>query len=166
VEVDNPTREILNQLFNDNNLISLRPEPFDLNSLMEGRLPSFKADIVAGHFERGGLTQIEMASFSFKRMLLAEPIEDKNNGSFYQVDYSRQHSLLIHQIGKVPSFDQIVLVENKSIDKTHRNVAEKQLITSKVTHALDINNSAEILAKHELSYVKSLYLETKDFQVK
>ncbi|MBY5991922.1 hypothetical protein [Ferrimonas balearica] len=129
-------------------LVTLKPEILDLHRLMHGTLSQFRADVVAGHFERGGQTTLPMVAFTVERVLLNAPLEPVENGAFYPIDLGDE-TLLVHRIGSLPSFDQILLME--------RNVTES-LIYLGDGQPLDDGLQPALEAP-----VRSLYLETADF---
>lgn len=156
----------LSEFFLHHNLISLKPELFDLHKLMCGELREFKTDIVLGHFERDGKTEVYSAKIQVTELLLAKPIMNVDNGAFYQIEINSSRSLLVHRIGNRSSFDEIILVSSISLDKAHGAHNIPLIKLSKNNYPLSELNHNELLDAFSMQYEKLLYLETGDFQIR
>lgn len=156
----NPKHQALLRTLADNNaLLSIMPERFDLMALISGQLSEFTGDLYVGHFERGGKVAIKGAKFTVITRLLTAPLHAKNNGQFYLIPTHGKHGLLVHQIALQPSFDQIFHVRfNQSPPLTQSTVS---FDLDKPTTADELNQP-----NHQplnFSVIQSLYLETQDF---
>ncbi|WP_086934099.1 hypothetical protein [Agarilytica rhodophyticola] len=161
--VENKHSKKIIELSKSNKLLSIMPEKFDLIDLMDGSLTSFKAEIFAGHFERGGKVALSNIVISVEKILLSQPLSNVKNGSFYILPTTSDKGLLIHKIGKLPSFDQVLsirfkqenmglsLSENISLIDLTNNIPFNSKDKQKVTHS-------------KFSISRQLYLELQDFR--
>lgn len=101
-------------LVRDADLVTIKPEKFNLQRLMRGERLTVKADVYLGHFEKeGSLTyeqvQITFSNLEYLRMLepSAKPVAKQVYDS---VPLKGTARLLVHQIQGAPSYDQILLV--------------------------------------------------------
>ncbi|TQV75486.1 hypothetical protein FLL45_11255 [Aliikangiella marina] len=147
------------KLIEDNKLISLRPELFDLNQLINGELMSFNTDIFIGHFERNGKIAIADVRLKVDRMVLSKPIDNFENGRFYNIPLDDNLSLLVHRIGNLPSFDQILLANRREVTQSDVNT----LINPKVSLPLDQKGLNDTFMQQGFYNIIELYLETEDF---
>ena len=109
LDLDGQKRGLLNRLLTSNKLVTLMPEVFSLAKLQNGELKSFTATVYTDHFERNGTRAIEDATFRVKHLFLNEPLSSIDSEEYFVLKIDKQHTLLIHQIGELPSFDQILL---------------------------------------------------------
>ena len=121
-----------------------------------GDLRSFTAVVYEGHFERGGEPVTEPASFEIESILLSEPLLASPNDAYFWLPQGVGSGLLVHRIGDVPSFDQVILVTHSG----ERPVNE--LLTGAPTAPLT-RDDTRWLTRHGLTWQKQLYLETADF---
>lgn len=154
VSVSPDVRAQLSNLLNGSELVSIAPEPFSLNQLQSGDLDHFKADIYLGHFERNGSKVIQGVEFQVKQRLLMKHLAPAENGSYFTVPLAASQWLLVHRIGKLPSFDQIVLVSTGKPLPPFLELGTQDPLTPKRFSAL-YGNEAE--------WLKLLYLEQQDF---
>ncbi|WP_298442422.1 hypothetical protein [uncultured Ferrimonas sp.] len=131
-------------------LITLNPETFDLHQLMHGSLNHFSATVVAGHFERGGQPRLTQVTFNVDKVLLNKPLTELASGSYYPIALGQQ-TLLVHRIGALPSFDQLLLVDTALESTTPVQLTEGQPTTP----------YQQLKGGYPLH---SVYLETLDFQ--
>ena len=143
-------------LFEDGRLVSLLPEAFSLDGLRSGELRQFDAVVYQGHFERDGEAATDPIRFDVLQLMLNEPLHAGSNGSYYVIELDRSAALLVHRIGDVPSFDQIVLVD-------HRSGRSAVDLLNGDSEAPLTENDAHWLARHGLTWRRELYLETADF---
>ncbi len=95
-------------------LWTIDPEKFELSALApEARSPrkEFTADLVQGHFERGGSTQYKAVKVVIDKVLVFRQLDDKPRDAkfsrYLQVGSGRQR-FLVKQIDTRPDFDHIV----------------------------------------------------------
>ena len=147
----------LDNLFTDEKMITLMPEPFDLHLLLAGKIKDFSGDLYHGHFERYGKIAIANLKFQVKKILLAKRIDEVKNGTYYQVKLENNQALLIHRIGELPSFDQIFLIETKaSAGQILESLTDGSIIQP--------NEAAFYLQSKGVRMIELLYLETGDFK--
>lgn len=159
------SEQALKTMLANNALVSLMPERFDLMKLIEGELLSFKGQLFAGHFERGGKKVLHQVTVNVKKVLLSTDLASdiKDNGTFFFIKTKGKNGLLVHRIVASPSFDQII---QATLVSQADSLNEKPLL-------LTLTNGAPIVyVKPRLIDDKGirvklgtpLYLETKDFQ--
>ena len=101
---------IVDEVLATSELVTLEPEAFDLCQLIRGELPKFRTKLVNGHFERGGKTVREDMTARVAKRLLSRALMAEDNGHYQFIPLAENSGLLVHQIGKLPSFDQILWV--------------------------------------------------------
>ncbi|WP_229632153.1 hypothetical protein [Pseudoduganella violaceinigra] len=95
-------------------LWTIDPEKFELSTLApeaKKQRKGFKADIVQGHFERGGNTQYKAANIVIDKVLLFRQLDDKPRDaalSRYMQIGSGAQRFLVKEIDARPDFDHIV----------------------------------------------------------
>lgn len=138
-------------MLKENPLVTLMPQTFSLSELRSGNITGFKGEVFAGHFERGATISISNVQFKVGEQLLNQPLKTNKNGGFYVIGLKNKLSLLVHRIGSVPSFDQILLVQHQE------DISLPAL--------LPLGNQAPLkqLPKGKFKLIKQLYLETRDF---
>ncbi|ALT00046.1 hypothetical protein [Lacimicrobium alkaliphilum] len=101
-------------LAKDADLVTIKPETFNLQHLMQGEKLTVKADVYMGHFERGGSLQYEQMEVTFleqKYFRMIEPQSEPSTLQVYdEVELDRGGRMLVHQIRGVPSYDHLILV--------------------------------------------------------
>ena len=112
---DPATDAALRQRLDGNDALwTIDPEKFELSTLApDTRTPrkEFKADLVHGHFERGGSTQYKAATVVIDKVLVFRQLDDKprNAGmSRYMQIGSGAQRFLVKEIDSRPDFDHIV----------------------------------------------------------
>lgn len=63
------------QLIRDNDLVTIKPKPFNLQRLMRGEKMAIEADIYMGHFERDGMLVYEDMTLNFAKKLYVRKLE-------------------------------------------------------------------------------------------
>ncbi|TMP35983.1 hypothetical protein [Pseudoalteromonas rubra] len=142
---------ILERLFRSKTLVTFVPNPFELDKLRLGEIPALSGSVYQGHFERDGKIAKTNVTFEVGKVILDEPVEPVKNGHFYVRSVTRDLCLLIHKIGQLPSFDQMIKV------KCHHQSVLPTLIES--GSILPLTEQIPISYK----FIEALYLETKDF---
>lgn len=146
-------------LVRDADLVTIKPERFNLQELIRGNEITVKADVFMGHFERGGSNTYQDVEITFTKQVYVRMLDDFDldvssiRRRYDSADLNNGARLLIHQIQKAPSYDHLVLL--------YENV---NCITQ-------FNSSSEVPAQGELinrlsfcGSMKPLYYETQDFQ--
>ncbi|BDX05500.1 hypothetical protein [Planctobacterium marinum] len=97
-------------------VLTLLPEDFDLNRLIEGESFSLEATVFQGHFERGGKRwaqdTVEFEQLIYRRHLSGSLPESAPVTQWQVIPLPSKRHLLVHQIRKAPSFDAIYLGDN------------------------------------------------------
>jgi hypothetical protein len=105
-------------------LWTLNPEAFALSDLSSGKISSFQADLVRGHFERGGKVVYEAVQVRVKRVIfhaVLSALYTTKSFAYYQIIAIDNTAFMFKHIDQRPDFDHIVgLVLNgeKSLTKT------------------------------------------------
>ncbi|WP_281560012.1 hypothetical protein [Thalassomonas sp. RHCl1] len=144
------------QLVRDGGLITIEPEPFNLQRLMRGESVSIKADIYMGHYKRDGMLTYKSKELNFDRKLyhrtLTELAPSGKMQEYDAVDLGKNYKLLIHKIQKAPSFDHLLVID------------------AVAGCLLKFNTSSATPKESELHYkffhcgtIKPLYYETQGF---
>ncbi len=97
------------------NMVTLLPATFDLNTLIEGQSFEIETQFYLGHFERGGEKWLKDKNFKFVRQIYKRPLatlraaEKPNEIKWHVLDIAPDNKqLLIYLIQAAPSFDAIV----------------------------------------------------------
>jgi hypothetical protein len=106
-------------------LITIRPKPFLLTNLLNGKLTSFQADLYKGNFEAGGRVLLSNVTVSVEDILYSTQLS-KISTAARQLTYipveTEGESYLVHQITAPQNFDHIVQIQwlngNSSSTKT------------------------------------------------
>ncbi|KXJ55745.1 MAG: hypothetical protein AXW17_04150 [Colwellia sp. Phe_37] len=154
-KLDNKNLALL-QTIRDGDLITIKPQPFNLQRLMRGEKMVLNVDLYSGHFERDGMLVYENIPMTFDKKLYVRSLDDiepSSNKQAYDVVSLRQnYKLYIHRISQAPSYDHIIGID---IEAGCLN---------------RFNTSSPVPKRSELQYkflncgtMKPLYFETKDF---
>ncbi|MBQ4835162.1 hypothetical protein [Pseudoalteromonas luteoviolacea] len=134
-------------------LITVRPETFSLNKLRAGQLTKFSGDIFIGHFERSGKIKHTDITFKVQNTILNKDINSsQRNGQFYTLGLGNNTCLLVHKIGRSPSFDQIATA---NCDYRAGKIAELNS---------SMNGPVKRFELTDIKNTNTLYLETNDFK--
>lgn len=95
-------------------LWTINPEKFELSSIapeLEKPRKEFHADLVQGHFERGGSTQYKGAKIVIDKVIMFRQLESKEHSAklarYIQLGSGKQR-FLVKEINTRPDFDHIV----------------------------------------------------------
>ena len=159
VELDVPsnTQTQIHSLLASDSLVTLQPERFSLNQFRKGNLKKFNANVFDGHFERGGARKIDNLTFNVVRILLDKHIHDGPNNQFILLPVTSKAGVLVHAIGELPSFDQILAVS------LSEELKEAKTISNRNDLPLTRSNQFRLLKEHNLEFRKQLFLEFDDF---
>jgi len=141
-------------------MVTILPEPYDLNRLIENQPLTLSATVFKGHFERGGKTWLEDIQLDFVKMLVNKKITVSNS----DVKTRKQQwlvrelalttdKLFIHVINKKPSYDALIIGKN----------CPDTLEADTLLIAPPIDNKSPLLLKTLCKQQSTLYYETQDF---
>lgn len=162
VETDHK-KQLIKHLEKD--MLTILPQHFNLNTLIEGKSLTINTTIYEGHFERGGQKLFEDDGFTFHKQIFKRQISDLNANTlterFFLIEMDNSHKqLAIHAIGPRPSFDMIALITNKNCPvKKHKNNKELQLKMKNKDHLNEADNLLDQCGQNDI-----LYFETQDFK--
>jgi len=140
-----------------NRLVSILPQRFDLNLLINNHPLITKADVYMGHFERDGEIWLKDVQFRFTKLVFKKQIlkdEDNTLKTQWQVlkTGSNQDHIFVHIIKSQPSFDAIILAKECNV-ATESNLLTIQTIQNKPVIPESFNCKKQTV----------LYYETQDF---
>jgi hypothetical protein len=145
------------QLVRDADLVTIKPEAFNLQRMMRGEKLVLTADVYLGHFKRGGLLTYKSLPINFSKKLyhrVVENLEQSSNRQKYDiVQLPRKERILVHQIQFPPSYAQVIYL------------ADDVGCMTNFTSATAVPTPEETYYK--LTYcgaMKPLYYETEDFK--
>ncbi|WP_125779862.1 hypothetical protein [Pseudoalteromonas rubra] len=139
------------KLIKSESLVTFAPNPFELDKLRTGDIAELTGNLYRGHFERGGIQVRKGLKLKVNKILLDKPIVLADNGYFYMSPVTAQSCLLVHKIGRLPSFDQIVQVSCRGQANLTATVDSGQ------------NTPWHEATSLQVRFIRSLYLETQDF---
>jgi len=145
------------QLVRDNKLVTIKPQPFNLQRLMRGEKMTINADIYMGHFERDGMLVYKNVPLNFATKLYVRDFSDikesSNRHEYDVIKLRKNNRIYIHRIQQRPSFDHLIHID-----------LEAGCLAS-------FNTSSAVPKDTELQYkflncgtMKPLYYETEDFK--
>lgn len=160
------------------------PEAFVLTELFTPanapQRKSFKADVVRGHFERGGAEFISNVTFKVKRVVFSKKFQP-NAGALPNLQYlvfgNQKELFAAHLVTKKPDFDHVASVRFKEgiLNDQQAQLVQKGVLTrfpgvaNGVEQALKAESETEAEAKVGaetlpvlVETLESFYLETGD----
>lgn len=96
-------------------LISIKPAPFSLPDLLNGKISSFKVSLFTGNYEQGGKLLLSDVKVTVKKVIYANPLSTKTkplSKLTYFVLKDRQDVYLVHRMTAPVNFDQIIQVRS------------------------------------------------------
>ena len=144
-------------LIRDADMVTIKPEPFNLQRLIRGESFSVKADVYMGHFERGGLLTYENVDIEFEEQLYVRLLDKPDHSHVRQIYDSvilkKNQRILIHQIQKAPSYEHLMLLYENI------NCLTEFGTSSAVPSQNELNSKLSFCGS-----LKPLYYETQNFQ--
>lgn len=155
-KIENKNVAIL-QTVKNNQLITIKSKPFNIQRLMRGEKVTVEVDLYTGHFDRDGMVVYEGISLTFDKQLYFrsfDEIKPSNKRQDYDVvSLKGGYRFYIHQIQKAPSFSHILGVDLQS------------------SCLGSFSTSSPVPEETELQFkfincgtIKPLYFETDDFK--
>lgn len=112
-----PGDNALVYLTRDADLVTIKPEPFNLQRLMRDESFSIKANVYVGRYDRDGMLTYPNMSITFDKQVYLRELTDlpaaTRRHKYDSVEINNGASLLIHQIQPRPSFDHLLIIHNK-----------------------------------------------------
>lgn len=144
-------------LVRDNDMVTIKPKPFNLQHLMRGEKLAIEADIYMGHFERDGMLVYENMTLQFTKKLYMRKLDDieasSNTQEYDAVTFDDSNRIYIHRLQQAPSYDHLIHIDLNAGCLTK------------------FNTSSAVPKRTELQYkffncgtMKPLYYETQDFK--
>jgi len=145
------------QLVRDAEMVTIKPEEFNLQRLIRGEKLILTADVYMGHFERGGELVYSGVPLNFSEQLYVRQLNDiaesSNSQKYDVVSYRKNLKIYIHQIQQAPSFDHLLHIDQNAGCRTK------------------FNTSSAVPKENELQYkfincgtMSPMYFETENFK--
>ncbi|WP_448547957.1 hypothetical protein [Thalassotalea fusca] len=103
------------QLVRDAQLVTIKPEEFNLQRLMRGEKMTLTADVYIGHFERDGIVTYEKMPLIFDELLYVRKLDDLQESNrlhkYDVVSINKNDKIYVHQIQQAPSYDQLLFID-------------------------------------------------------
>ena len=140
-------------------MVTVLPENFDLNKLINGQAFSVEAQFFQGHFERGGKIK-NSGMLSFVRPVLVKKVfkERSPAASFYRAAISDNKAIIAHKIQHPPSFDALVFMPLPK----ESGMEKAEVILCDNPETFDAKTINKLLEKCGIP--APVYLETQDFK--
>ena len=146
------------------NMVTLLPENFDLNKLVDGERFSIPAQFYKGHFERGGTKWLGKSELIFEKLLFKrrlvkqykpshsdeDSVTDEPDEKWTSISLGDKY-LYIHLIGERPSYDALFIVDD--CQKTLKNRLGESVPSKAQIKEVFIHCESPLL----------VYFETQDF---
>ncbi|XPF96256.1 hypothetical protein ACM9HF_09680 [Colwellia sp. RE-S-Sl-9] len=104
------------QLVKDADLVTLKPEAFNLERLMRGEQVEVNADIYMGNYKKDGMLTYKNMKIIFDKQLFVKVIdkpEESNKRQKYDIVQLRNNErILIHQIQQPPSYEHLIYLSD------------------------------------------------------
>ena len=104
------------QLVRDNELVTIKTKPFDLQRLIKGGSMKVVADVYIGDYQKGGEKIYSDMALRFGRQLyvriLDELVPSNSTQEYDVVAYNRSNDrIFIHKLQKAPSYDHVIHIK-------------------------------------------------------
>jgi len=154
-KIDNKDVSLL-QLVRDAELVTIKPQPFNLQRLMRGEKLTVMADVYMGHFERDGMLVYKSLPIVLDKLLYVRDFSDlkeSSNKQEYDVIKLRKNKrIYIHRIQQAPSYDHLIHIDLEAG------------CMNKFTTSSAVPKASELLYKFvNCGTMKPLYYEAEDF---
>ena len=136
-------------------MVTVLPDNFDLNRLVNGESFTINAKFFQGHFERGGQLS-HSAKLTFVSAVLVKkvaPTQRKSNAQFYTVAINNNQAIFAHIIQPSPSFDAIGFMPQPNNLKTIQCAKPAKLDLITIRQQLK-----------QCGFPEPAYIETQDFK--
>ncbi|GHE85742.1 hypothetical protein [Thalassotalea profundi] len=145
------------QMIRDAQLVTIKPEAFNIQRLVRGEELTINADIYMGNYERDGMLVHKSRPLIFAKKLYSRYLNDLDESSNIQeydvVDLNNNYKIYIHKIQQAPSYDHVLYID-----------VEASCLSR-------FNTRSPVPKRSELQYkfincgtMTPLYFETQDFQ--
>jgi hypothetical protein len=144
------------QLVKDADLVTIKPDEFNLERLIRGEKLEINADVYLGNYKKDGMETYSDVNIVFNKMLFAKVVtpEKSSKRQKYDVVQARNNErILIHQIQTPPSYEHIIYLSDDV------NCVTNFTASSAVPQQNEIH--------YKLTYcgaMKPLYYNSEDFQ--
>lgn len=147
------------QLIRGADLVTIKPQVFNLQRLMRGEKMVINADVYSGHFERGGMLVYENIPLAFSKQLYVREMTDlpkaSNKQKYDMVTLSKNNRIYIHRITQAPSYDHLIHIDLEA------GCLDNFFTSSKVPKESELHYKFL-----NCGTMKPLYYETQDFSSK
>ena len=105
-------------LVRDAELITIKPQPFNIQRLIRGEEVTIIADVYDGDYRQGGNKLYTNKSIVLSKQLYARELTDLSEPSQWQeydmITLNNDGRIYIHKITKAPSFNHLIFVDLKN----------------------------------------------------
>ena len=145
-------------LVRDNEMVTIKPKPFNLQRLMRSEKLALAVDVYIGHYEHEGMLVYENMTLNFAEQLYMRKLDEitpsSNQQEYDVVSYRNTNNIYIHRLQQPPSYDHIIHID-----------ADAGCLTK-------FNTSSPVPKRSELQYkffncgtMKPLYYDTQNFEI-
>lgn len=148
-------REVPIERLVSNGMVTVLPDKFDLNRLINGESFTLNAKFFHGHFERGGQLS-HTAKLTFVSAVLVKkvaPTLRNNNARLYTVAINSNKAIFAHIIQPSPSFDAIGFMPQPNNLQDIQCAEPAKLDLATIRHQLK-----------QCGFPEPAYIETQDFK--
>ncbi|WP_076417031.1 hypothetical protein [Colwellia sp. UCD-KL20] len=104
------------QLVKDADLVTIKPEAFNLERLMRGEQIEVNADVYMGNYKKDGMLTYKGMKIAFDKQLFVKVIdkpEESNKRQKYDIVQLRNNErILVHQIQQPPSYEHLIYLSD------------------------------------------------------
>lgn len=150
-------------------LVTMLPEHFDLNRLIEGESLVLKTDIYRGHFERGGELWLEKVNVEFTELLYKRAIGEVSVNQIAAAEYdyielNKTHGMFVRNIMAAPSADHIIIFSKQNPGKPCLTPLSEQSLNLSELPKLESQQKYVNKYLNDCFEVVSDYWEVADFR--
>lgn len=103
------------QMIRDAQLVTIKPETFNIQRLVRGEEITINADIYMGNYEKDGMLVHQNRPLTFTKKLYSRYMNDleksSNSQEYDVVNLSNNYKIYIHKIQQAPSYDHVLYID-------------------------------------------------------
>lgn len=113
-QLENPDVAFLN-LVRDGELITIKPQPYNIQHLVRGEELTITADVYSGDYKNGGSLVYSQRPIVMAKQLYARELTDIKEPSLWQeydmITLKENERIYVHKITKAPSFNHLIFAD-------------------------------------------------------